>query len=367
MIVGGGFRLRCSAAFDQSVDAFPCFFHLYELLQSSCNCVKVRAGMVEFVRIRLVVAALLLIAGAPYAFAQDNNATAALTKASKILEKGDALKAIDVINETLKSGSLTADLAAKAMMMRAQAQEKLGKYAYALADYNSALWMQDLSASDKSEAEKGRDRIMAKLGVNSAAAKPSDGGAPPAQEPPKQRAASTGSSGSSKSWDTEVQRSSEQRTGGIGSIFSDVFGSSSAAGTERQPAKPNEPPRAQPVRAGAAPAQPAKAAPLAPAPVKVAASQPEQSILIASSTPSGDFAIQFAALLSEDSAISEVERVAKRYGELLGGRRPSIKVRETSDGGTLYKIVAEPYERGEGVATCELLKTKGVSCMLISR
>jgi hypothetical protein len=81
----------------------------------------------------------------------------------------------------------------------------------------------------------------------------------------------------------------------------------------------------------------------------------------------GNFAIQFAALRSEDGAIYEVERIAKRYGSELGGRSPSVKILATSDGGTLYKIVAEPYQRGEATAICELLKTKGLDCMLISR
>ncbi|HEY7643805.1 MAG TPA: hypothetical protein VH858_02100, partial [Hyphomicrobiales bacterium] len=65
--------------------------------------------------------------------------------------------------------------------------------------------------------------------------------------------------------------------------------------------------------------------------------------------------------------ISEVNRVARRFGELLGGRKPSVTIAPTKDGGTLYKVIAEPYDRGEGTATCELLKTKGLSCMLISR
>lgn len=319
--------------------------------------------MVEFVRIRLVLAAVLLLAAAPQLHAQNSKALASLTEASKLLDKGVPVKAIEIIDETLKSGSIPADLAAKAMMLRAQAQEKLGKYAYALADYNSALWMEDLSARDKSEAEKGRERILAKLGVSGSAEKNSASEAPPAQEPAKQRAAS---SGSSKSWDTEVQRSSEQRTGGIGSVFGGIFGSSEASPAPQQPSKPSAPPQVQQVRATPADDPPAPSV-KPEAPVKVAANEPQETILTANAQQSGDFAIQFAALLSEDSAIYEVDRVAKRYGDMLGGRTPSITVRGTSDGGTLYKIIAEPYERGEGLATCELLKTKGVSCMLISR
>lgn len=300
------------------------------------------------------LAALLWVSasGAP-AHAQEGTAaqaTAALTQASKYLDEGIPVKAIDVINRVLKSGKLSSDLAAKALLMRARAQEKLGKYAYALADYNQALWMQGLSSSDKSEAEAGRARILAKLGVDES---PSQTAA--AAQP--KRAASK--AGDAADWGASVQTSpSEERTGGI---FGGLFGSSQTE-PSRQTAEPAPPPK------------PASRA--APQPVNVAAPTRTANVSDDSSAndagaparePTGDFAIQFAALHSEDSAIYEVERVGKRYSEWLGGRTPSITIRPTAEGGTLYKIIAEPYERGEGIATCELLKTKGVSCMLISR
>ncbi len=296
--------------------------------------------------------------------AQADRVTASLTQASKYIDEGVPVKAIEVINTTLSSGQIPADLASKGLLLRAQAQEKLGKHAYALADYNQAIWMQGLSATDKTKAEEGRNRILAKLGVAEGSGKAGAAtetsvqatavkGKAPAPAP-------AGRSGSDReTWDTEVQTSaSEQRTGGIGSIFSGLFGSSD---------KPQQQKRTvQPVarRVEREPAQPAKAV----AQVRTSSvADNDAPAPSAGQELTGGFAIQFAALHSEDKAIFEVNRVEKRYSEWLGGRTPSITIRATSDGGTLYKVIAEPYERGEGVATCELLKTKGVSCMIISR
>jgi hypothetical protein len=329
------------------------------------------------------MATLLLVPILAQAAQADDTATQALAEASKLIEKGVPVKAIELINNTLKSGKVPGDLAAKALLMRAQAQETIGKHAYALADYNSALWMQGLSDRDKKEAEDGRRRIMAKLGVTeadkAAVADAGKSGRTDRAAPAPARAAQAGPKGKSTetaSWDTEVQASgSEQRTGGIGSFFSGLFGSSeSKAATAQSEPEPRSaavvtetagprPQKAQAQPPQRAQLQPVKAEPVRKAAVQQAAPEPAP----AAAEPSGNFAIQFAALQAEDSAISEVNRVARRFGELLGGRKPSVTIAPTKDGGTLYKVIAEPYDRGEGTATCELLKTKGLSCMLISR
>ncbi len=304
--------------------------------------------MVSFVRVFVTVFALSAFIALMAGPADAQNVTSALTQANKLLEQGQPAEAIDLIEKTLKTGDVPSDLAAKAMLMRAQAQEKLGKHAFALADYNSALWMQDLSSRDRALAEAGRQRIMAKLGVGSA---PAETAAAPQQE--EIRATPT-----------------EKRTGGIGSFFSGVF---DASGDDEKNAPP---PQAQQASINPAPnPQPAvqRAPPPAPAPVQVSnvysanESQSQESEQAAQRQLTGGFAIQFSAVRSEDNAIYEADRVGKRYSEWLNGRTPSIMVRGMKDGGTLYKIIAAPYEHGEGLATCELLKTKGVDCMLISR
>lgn len=325
-------------------------------MQSHGVCVRVHFDMAKCVRIRRFLATFLLGMSALAVAAQAANPTAALTEASKMLEKGIPVKAIEIINQTLTSGQIPAELAAKALMLRAQAQEKLGKSAYALADYNSAIWMQGLTSKDKSDAEKGRDRILGKLGVSTGAEKPA------AAEPRAAESGEAAAKPSKPSWNTGVQTSgSEERTGG--STFNSLFGSSEAS-----PKQPEARAQPKPKPEATAKAEPAKPRPAAIAsPPRVAAAAEQTASSSTSGDATGKFAIQFSALHSEDSAISEVNRIEKRFGADLAGRTPSVKILETSDGGTLYKVIAAPYERGEGLAICELLKTKGVGCMIISR
>jgi hypothetical protein len=319
--------------------------------------------MFRFLRIRFALLAALALFAAPGAPAYADEVTAALTEASKVLDEGVPVKAIEIINRTLTSGKVPSNLAAKALLMRARAQEKLGKYAYALADYNQALWMEGLSANDKNEAQTGRNRILATLGVSDSGKKTAAASAPS----PAARTASA--SASSSGWaaqggETRVETSpSEERTGGIGSIFAGLFDSSAQSQPEKAVKKVPRPKPAPKVSA-----QPVTVASSSPAPSTANDSVANNAGAAApQAEPTGAFAIQFAALRSEDKAIYEVDRVEKRYGEWLGGRTPSITIRPTTEGGTLYKIIAEPYKHGEGIATCELLKTKGVDCMLISR
>lgn len=329
--------------------------------------------MASYLRIGMVFLAAALSMSQLAVPARAQSAEATLTEASKLLDKGVPAKAIELIDAAMRSGQLPPEMSAKALLMRAQAQEKLGKQAFALADYNSALWMEGLSAADKAKAEQGRDRISGKLGV--------------AEPAPKVAASSAGANaGEDTALRTPTSANvkstpSEERTGGIGSIFSGIFGSSEPA-REPQQAKPEagaKPAAPVPPAAVAKPAAAAKptaaAKPERVQPTKVKTEKPAQ-IAVAERTsstaaPSGDgsgkFGIQFAALHSEDGAISEVERIAKKYGSELKGRSPSVKILGTNDGGTLYKIVAEPYERGEATAICELLKTKNLNCMIVSR
>lgn len=294
------------------------------------------------------------------AYAQ--NPTASLTQAAKLLEQGQAEQSIQLINRTLKTGDVPSNLAAKAILLRAQAQEKLGKHAFALADYNSALWMQDLSDYDRRFAEQGRRRIMANLGVSRRNAQAASA------QPQPQPAAKT------KAWGTEVQTTeNEKRTRGIGTIFSEMLGLSSKEKDEPRPQPASETVYSVGTTETAASiSQSSAQQATAIGSGNLVASNDRQAqaindTVVAQRELTGDFAIQFSAVRSEDTALYEADRVGKRYGEWLGGRTPSIKIRGTQDGGTLYKIIAQPYERDEGVATCELLKSKGVQCMLISR
>jgi hypothetical protein len=300
-------------------------------------------------------------ASAGVALAQQADVQAALTEASKVLQKGGYAKAIEIIDGALRSGKVPAELAAKALLLRAEANEKLGRSAFALADYNSALWMQGLSAGDRKRAEDGHGRVMKGLGV----AAPADSPAAPATT--GSTAASPPGKPQATAWNTDVQQApAEQRSsgeGGIGSFFGNLFGS-----TSQRPAETEPPSTAVAVVTQAPPEQPQpKAASRKNAGSVPAARQPAPAA-VAKPPETGNFAIQLAAVAEEDKAIAETDRLAKKYTADLGGRTPSLMIVPTSDGGTLYKIVAAPFEtKGEGLATCELLKSKGVSCMVITK
>ncbi len=282
--------------------------------------------------------------------ARATDITPSLISASKMMQNGAYVRAIEIISAALSSSRVSPDLAAKALLMRAQAHEKLGKPAFALADYNQAVWMQGLSGSDKKLAEEGRLRVQASLGVT-------EGG--------EETRTAAGQRGRS-----------QESSSGDGGFFSSLFGSSQSAKEEERPqravmavvheerpaAESRPRPAAGPSNAGRTDAYGARVAANAGRPIAE-----ETSAEPTSAEPTGAFAIQFAALLSEQSAIYEVNRIAKRYGADLNGRSPEVYIVPTKEGGTLYKIVAGPYEKAEGQATCELLKTKNVSCMLISR
>jgi hypothetical protein len=330
--------------------------------------------MFRYSRIRFALLASVLCAAAMGMPARADDVTPALAEAAKYLKQGNPAKALEITNRTIKSGQIPSELAAKALLLRARAYEAMDKYAYALADYNQALWMKTLPVSDKSEAEAGRSRIMAKLGVGDA---PDASAAKASAQAPQQSAPRPAPQPKAAVWNTDVQTTaSEERTGGtggLGGFFGRIFGSSekSEQQAEIQPARPPVQ-QAAAETTPAAPSRPAVAAqPRIRSDQRAVAAEPKVSQTRVSLPPSGeqsgDFAIQIAALHSEDRAIFEANRVEKRYSEWLGGRTPSITVRETSDGNTLYKVIIEPYQRSEGTATCEMLKTKGLSCMLISR
>lgn len=271
------------------------------------------------------------------------DATSALGEANKMMTKGAYVKAIDIINATLMTGKVPPELAGRAMLMRAQSQEKLGKAAFALADYNQALWMEGLSASDKKVAETGRARVQTGLGI-----KDFDGDT--AEAAPKQ---TTGA--------IKPQTASTSESGG-GGFFSNLFGGSSQKEERPQRAvvavvQPEQAPK--PAKVAAPKAAPVKT-------VKEARTVEPPKTVLAGSTATGEFAIQFAALYEEEKAIAEVHRIAKRYAGDLAGRSPSVVIVPTKDGGTLYKILAAPFPKAEGLAACEVLKSKKLNCMVIS-
>jgi tetratricopeptide (TPR) repeat protein len=323
-----------------------------------------------------LLAILLVSVGPGSASAQNNDITPALTEASKLLQKGGYAKAIETIDGALRVGKVQTELAAKAFLLRGEANEKLGRAAYAMADYNNALFMKDsLSASDRKRTEEAQKRVTSGLGLAEQTSGGSVATSARAEAAPASQAAAPPPAGAKapqeKSWNTGVQErpAEEQSTGGgIGGFFNNLFNGSSSA---------KAPPEETPSTAAAVvtPVEPAPQAKGRP-PKKVAAKSEPSAARgpVTAADPvkppeSGNFAIQLAAVANEeDKAIAEADRIAKKFSADLGGRTPSLVILPTADGGTLYKIVAAPFEtRGESQATCELLKTKGVNCMVITK
>lgn len=367
--------------------------------------------MIGHTLFRVVVLALVWSFAIPAGYARADEVTAGLAQAHEMMQQGAYVKAIDIITNIIASGKAQADMAAKALLMRGQAREKLGRQAFALADYNQALWMQGLSEADKELAEAGKARIQGGLGVNeptrrmvsevssqertslsspsiSPTASFSQAPPPPPPSPdpapslasgsttqtvaPSMRSASLGFDQSPPPQESGSQRSSRSG-GGIGGFFSSLFGGSETSTSTQQEntavavVSPQSPPPLQQVQTSRS----SRVVSSVPTDDTAWGSQTAQAST-ASTEPytdnfSGRFAIQFAALLSEDKAIYEVNRVARRYGEALNGRSPSIRIIGTKDGDTLYKIIAGPYEtKAESTAKCDELKTVGVQCMVIS-
>lgn len=310
--------------------------------------------------LRLRFSWLILVAaiavGSMVAPAHAANPTRQLAEAHKLMQNGAYVKAIEIISATLAVGNLAPDLNGRALLMRAQCNEKLGKTAFALADYNQALWMEGLSAADKKTAETGRKRVQSSLGV-----KENDGG--------------DDDEAAARSAQAQQSRQKKEESGGF---FSNLFGGSSqkeerpqqAVVAEVKPEQPQPRPVTKPVKAVTASTTNTAASPVHSLKVANKVEHTQAPRMAASATTtntgSGEFAIQFAALLQEDLAIAEVNRIAKKFSGELGGRSPSVVIVPTKDGGTLYKIVAGPYPKAEGVATCEILKSKNVNCMIIT-
>ncbi len=89
-----------------------------------------------------------------------------LSRAAKSYEAGSYSDAAEQIDSAFKAG-LSGELAARAILLRAEINERSGASAKALQDYSNALWMESLSAADRKKASDGKERVLASMGLNS--------------------------------------------------------------------------------------------------------------------------------------------------------------------------------------------------------
>ena len=130
-----------------------------------------------------------------------------LSRATKSYEAGAYSDALGLIDSAFKVG-LTGDLAARAILLRAEINERNGEPAKALQDYSNAIWMESLPPAERKKASEGKERVLASMGLTSQGASSAQASMTPATQ-----------SGSSSS--------------GVSGFITGVFG-----GSEKTPAPP---------------------------------------------------------------------------------------------------------------------------------
>jgi hypothetical protein len=314
-----------------------------------------------------------------------------LSRANKSFEAGAYADASELIDSAFKAG-LTGELAARAILLRAEINERNGAPARALQDYSNALWMDSLRPAERKLASEGKERVMASMGLSSAG---SSGASAQASAAPSGNA-SSGVSGLFKgvftgpestpapprpaeepkqnikhaSMAAEPAASGSSSSGVLG-LFSGMFG-----GSENKPAPPppaegaqqssqpapvqpaTTPPQKTPPKAQAKPAKVAHAKP-APAAAAQASEQPASALSVAAAP--GGVLILFGSASSEASGRATAKNIKAQLSDILINRQ--LDVTQRANGG--FQIQAGPYNaKSSAVALCSAIKQRGVPCQV---
>ncbi len=305
-----------------------------------------------------ILAGPVLRVGSAHAESSDSKGIELMTRATKTYEAGAYGDSAALIEAAFKAG-LTGETAARAILLRAQINEKNGALARALQDYSNALWMDVLGAQDRRRAADGKERVMAAMGLSSPAP------AAPAPRPQPVVASAAPSSA------PPVQHA-EASSGGVLSYFSGIFGSSEA---KPEPAAAQPQRSAQPssdAKPSAAPQKNADKAPAKPTPVKVAnaskpasasaqaAAQPASALSVAEG-PEG-FLIVFGTASNESSGRTTAKNIKAELSDILINR--NIDVARKSGGG--FQVQAGPYKtKKSALALCSVMAQRGVPCQVM--
>lgn len=313
----------------------------------------------RFGHLTYVVAVLCLMAGG--ATAQSSKQIEAVSKAAKALEQGRAAEALGAIEAAFKLG-LDGDLASRALLIRAQANERSGKAAQAMADYNSAIWMQSLPNSERKKAVEGRERVMAALGLSSRTPSASTSGT----------ATAPAATASTSAAQTSPAAPAGSSGGGVLGFFDDLFGGSSspppqqAAGNWSASVAPGSAAasdipsrrdsRASSQRAARSSDNERRERAPAPAPKR------ERTAAVATEKQSG-YDIDFGAAASQRAAQSQASQIKTELSDILVSRELTLL---PSSG--KVRIVAGPYQsEGSASALCRTIQARGVDCKVTER
>jgi hypothetical protein len=315
-----------------------------------------------------------------------------LSRAAKSYEAGAYSEAAEQIDSAFKAG-LSGELAARAILLRAEISERTGASAKALQDYSNALWMESLSAPDRKRASDGKERVLASMGLNSAGGSGAswqanaqsgssssgvsgfftsvfsgaENTAPPprpAEEAPRPASAPVNTA-------SAAPTQSGSSSGGVWGFFSGVFsGAENTAppppppAEAQQSAEPQAPAPVQPAPVTApsqktpSKAKPTKVAHAKPAPASSSASaQPASALSVASAA--GEILIVFGSASSEAAGHMTAKNIKAQLSDILINRKLDVAPR--ANGG--FQVQAGPYKtKSSALALCSAIQQRGVSC-----
>jgi hypothetical protein len=301
------------------------------------------------------------LTGAALAQTSDSNGLFLLSQAVKAYESGDYKAASDSLNEAFQIG-LSKELSARAILLRAQINERSGALARALQDYSNALWMDTLPQDERKKASEGKQRVIAAMGLNTPAS-PAPGG----QAGVRTAGAQSGGSGI-------PQASAETSSGGVLRMFGGLFESSKPAPVPQpEPAAAEPRPAWQTVTAEAAspvvtrpkvaeavPAKVVQAPKPKPvqSPVRMASLQP---VAITQSDSASGAWIVFGEAPSEPAGRVRARQIKAQLADILVSRE--VEVAPSPDG--KVRVVAGPYKaKAAALALCSAMQQRGVACQV---
>lgn len=85
----------------------------------------------------------------------------------------------------------------------------------------------------------------------------------------------------------------------------------------------------------------------------------------AKSAASGAFVVQIGAYKQDAEAAGQWQSLKKKHGDLLGSLKPDIKRVDLGEKGVWYRLRVGPFAtRADAIAKCEVLRSRGGSCIV---